>query len=154
MSIEDRLKSMGIELSAPPMPAANYVGFVRQGDLVFVSGQIPFVNGELPYKGRLGDGVSLEEGQAAAKACAICVLAQVKAACGGDLEKVQQCIRLGGFVASTPDFHDQPAVINGASDLVAEVLGDRGKHARAAVGVAVLPFNVSVEVEGLFAISD
>lgn len=152
MSIADRLTAMGITLPTPPAPAAKYVGFVRQGNLVFVSGQIPLVDGKIAYTGKLGDDVTLETGQEAAKVCAINILAQVKAACDGDLERIEQCVRLGGFVASTPDFHDQPEVINGASEFIGEVLGDRGAHARAAVGVAVLPRNVAVEVEGLFAI--
>ena len=152
MTIAERLKHMGVELPEPAAPAANYIGFVRQGDLVFVSGQIPLVDGKIAYTGKLGDGVSVEEGMAAARVCAINVLAQVNVACKGDLERIERCVRLGGFVASAPDFTDQPEVINGASDFIGEALGERGAHARAAVGVAVLPRNVSVEVDGIFAI--
>lgn len=151
--IEERLKSLGIALPDPPKPVASYVGFVQHGDLVFVSGQVPLVDGTLSQTGLLGDGVSVEEGMAAARVCAVNVLAQVKAACEGDLERIVRCVRLGGFVASTPDFTDHPKVINGASDLVGEVLGEKGAHARAAVGVAALPLNASVEVDAIFAIN-
>ncbi|MCB1386464.1 MAG: RidA family protein [Nitratireductor sp.] len=151
-TILDRLKAMGIELSEPAKPVASYVGFVRQGDLVYVSGQLPFVDGRLSATGLLGRDVSIEEGAAAARHCAINLINQVHAACEGDLERVTRCIRLGGFVASTPDFTDHPKVINGASDLIGAVFGDKGAHARAAVGVAALPLNAAVEVEGLFAI--
>ena len=150
--IADRLNELGVVLSEPPKPVASYVGFVRHGNLVFISGQIPLSNGEITQKGLLGDTVSIEEGMAAARVCAINILNQVNVACEGDLERVEQCIRLGGFVASTPDFFDHPKVINGASDFMCEALGDRGVHARAAVGVAALPLNVSVEVEATFAI--
>ena len=150
--IADRLSSLGVELSEPPKPVASYVGFVRHGNLIFISGQIPLSNGEITQKGLLGDTVSIEEGMAAAKVCATNILNQVNVACEGDLERIEQCIRLGGFVASTPDFFDHPKVINGASDFMGEALGERGVHARAAVGVAALPLNVSVEVEATFAI--
>ncbi|MCB2077860.1 MAG: RidA family protein [Novosphingobium sp.] len=152
-TIADRLKSMGIELPEPAAPVASYVGFVRQGDLVFVSGQLPFVGGKLVRTGLLGKDVSVEEGAAEAKVCAINLLAQVRKACDGDLERVTRCVRLGGFVASTPTFTDHPKVINGASDFIGAVLGEKGAHARAAVGVAALPLNACVEVEGLFAIA-
>ena len=151
-TIAERLVEMGVVLAEPPKPVASYVGFVRQSDLVFVSGQIPLKDGKITQTGLLGDTVSIEEGAAAARVCAINILAQVNVACEGDLERVERCIRLGGFVASTPDFGDHPEVINGASDFMGEALGERGAHARAAVGVAALPRNVSVEVEGLFAI--
>jgi enamine deaminase RidA (YjgF/YER057c/UK114 family) len=131
---------------------ASYVGFVRHGDLVFVSGQLPFVAGKLVKTGLLGQEVTVEEGATQAKICAINLLAQVKQACDGDLGRVERCVRLGGFVASTPSFADHPKVINGASDFIAEVFGEKGAHARAAVGVAALPLNACVEVEGLFAI--
>ena len=152
-SIEDRLAAMGIELPEPPAPVASYVGFVNHAGLVFVSGQVPLVDGKVTQTGLLGNGVSVEEGAAAARTCAINILSHVKVACNGDLERIVQCVRLGGFVASTPDFTDHPQVINGASDFMVEALGDRGKHARAAVGVAALPLNVSVEVDAVFAIS-
>ena len=151
-SIADKLESLGIELPEPAAPVASYVGFVRHGDLVFVSGQLPFVAGKLAKTGLLGRDVTVEEGAAAARICAINLLVQVKQACEGDLERVERCVRLGGFVASMPDFTDHPKVINGASDLIGEVLGKKGVHARAAVGVAALPLSACVEVEGLFAI--
>lgn len=150
--IEKRLEAMGVVLPEPAAPVASYVGNVVHNGLVFVSGQIPLVDGKVAQTGLLGDSVSLEEGAAAARICAINILAQVKVACGGDLDRIERCIRLGGFVASTPDYGDHPKVINGASDFMVEALGDRGAHSRAAVGVASLPLNVSVEVEATFAI--
>ena len=151
-SIESRLSEMGIVIPEPAAPVASYVGHVVHNGVVTVSGQLPLANGSLSQTGLLGAGVSIEEGAAAAKVCAINILAQIKVACGGDLERIVRCIRLGGFVASTPDFTDHPKVINGASDFMGQVLGDRGEHARAAVGVAALPLNASVEVEATFAI--
>lgn len=150
--IAARLKELGIEIPEAPMPAANYVPFVITGNLVMVSGQLPMAGGEIKSSGRLGDDLSIDDGYEAAKLCAINLIAQVKAACNGDLNKVKRVVRLGGFVNSTADFTDQPKVINGASDLMAEVFGDAGKHARAAVGVPSLPLGVSVEVEGTFEI--
>ena len=125
---------------------------MRHGDRLFVSGQVPFGDGKLLSTGLLGRDVTTEEGALASRQCAINILAQVRAACEGDLERIVRCIRLGGFVASATDYHDHPKVINGASDLIGQALGDRGVHARAAVGVAVLPLNASVEVEATFAI--
>ncbi len=150
--ITENLSKLGIVLPEPPTPLASYVGFVRHGDLVFVSGQIPMQDGVITQTGLLGAGVTIAEAAAAARICAINILAQVNIACQGDLERIVQCIKLGGFVASTPDFGDHPKVINGASDFMSEVLGKRGAHARAAIGVAALPMNVSVEVEAIFAI--
>ena len=152
-SVEARLKELGIELPEAPAPAANYVPFVQTGNLVIVSGQLPMVAGEIKSLGRLGNTLTVDDGYQAARICAINLIAQVKAACGGDLSKVKRVVRLGGFVNSTADFTDQPKVINGASDLMAEVFGDAGKHARAAVGVPGLPLGVSVEVEGIFEVS-
>ena len=152
-AIEAKLAEMGVELAEPPKPVASYVGFVRQGDLVFVSGQLPFVDGKLAATGLLGRDVSVEDAAAAARQCAINLLAQMKAACDGDLDRIVRCVRLGGFVASTPDFTDHPRVINGASDFIGEVLGEKGAHARAAVGVAALPLNTCVEVDAIFAIA-
>jgi len=152
MSIEQKLADMGIELPRPPAPLAAYVGYVTHGDLVFVSGQLPLEDGKPAHMGLLGRDVSVEDAAAAAKICAVNLLAQVKKACDGDLERIVQCVRLGGFVASTPDFTDHPKVINGASEFMGEVLGERGAHARAAVGVSALPLNACVEVEGTFAI--
>ncbi len=151
--IETRLKELGIELPEAAAPVANYVPYTITGNLAFVSGQITFVGGELQYPGRLGENVAVEDGQKAARLCALNLVAQLKAACGGDLDKVTQVIKLGGFVNSTPDFTDQALVINGASDLMYEIFEDKGKHARAAVGCSVLPLGSSVEVDGIFEIN-
>jgi enamine deaminase RidA (YjgF/YER057c/UK114 family) len=147
--IDARLADLGIELPQAAAPAANYVPYVVSGNLVFVSGQITVWNGEFRYQGKIGQDLGVEDGQAAARLCALNIIAQLKAACGGDLDRVVRIIRLGGFVNSTPDFTDQPKVINGASDLMAEVFGDKGKHARAAVSAAALPLGVAVEVEAV-----
>ncbi len=147
-----RLSELGITLPDPPAPAANYVPFVVTGNHVFISGQVPFVDGELPWKGHLGKDVSLEDAQAAARQCAINILAQISKACGDDLGRVVRCVKLGGFVACTPDFTDQPKVVNGASDLMVEVFGDAGRHARFAVGAPSLPLGVPVEVDAVFEI--
>jgi enamine deaminase RidA (YjgF/YER057c/UK114 family) len=149
---ETKLKELGITLPDAPAPAANYVPFVQVGDIVYVSGQISAdANGFI--KGKLGDDMSTEEGAAAARACAINLLAQVKAACGGDLDRLVRVVKLTGFVNSTADYTDQPKVVNGASDLLAEVLGDAGKHSRSAVSAASLPLGVAVEIEGIFQVS-
>ncbi len=148
-TVADRLRGLGIELPTPAAAAANYIAVRRSGNLVIVSGQLPMEAGAVRYKGKLGGGVSLEDGQAAARLCGINILAQVDATCGG-LDRVAACLRLGGFVACTPDFVDHPKVINGASDLMVAVLGEAGRHARAAVGVPSLPFDAAVEVEGMF----
>lgn len=150
MSIDQRLQELGIILPAAAAPVASYVPVVVQGDLAYVSGQISFVEGEL-VKGRLGDDVSLEDGMAAARGCGLMILSQLKAALGS-LDRVERVVKLGGFVNSTPDFTDQPKVINGASDLMLEVFGEAGKHARAAVGVPALPLGVAVEVDAVVAI--
>ena len=150
--INEKLAELGISLDILPGPAANYVPFVQVGDLVFVSGQIA-MDADGMRKGTLGAGTSVEEGAAAARLCAINLIAQAKAACGGDLDRVVRVVKLNGFVASTTDFTDQPKVINGASDLMVEVFGDAGRHARAAVGSSSLPFGVMVEVEGIFQIA-
>jgi len=151
-TIDKKLEELGIELPMPAAPIANYVGFVRTGRLLFVSGQLCLANGELVAKGKLGAQVTIEEGQAAARACGINVLAQVKAALG-DLDKVVRVVRLGGFINSEPDFVDGPKVMNGASDLMVAVFGDKGRHARTTVGVAALPVGAAVEVEGTFEVS-
>ncbi|WP_024508681.1 RidA family protein [Bradyrhizobium sp. ARR65] len=152
-TIEQKLASLGITLPQPAAPVANYVGFVRTGNLLFVSGQVCFdATGKLIAKGKLGAGVTVEQGNAAARGCAINLLAQVKAAVG-DLDKVVRVVRLGGFVNSAPDFLEGPKVLNGASDLMVEVFGDKGRHARTTVGVAALPADASVEVEGLFEVA-
>ena len=149
-AVEERLKALDITLPEAPLPAANYVPFQVADKLVIISGQLPMRDGAVAYTGKLGDSVSLEDGQAAARLCMINVLAQAKAACGGDLDRIAQCVRLGGFVASTPGFTDQPKVVNGASDLAVEALGEAGRHARAAVGCAALPLDAAVEVEAMF----
>lgn len=147
-----KLKEMGVVLPEPPKPAASYVGFMRHGDLVIVSGQLPLIDGTLELIGHLGNGVTIEDAQKAARTCAINILAQINIACEGDLSRIKQCIRLGGFVASTPEFTDQHLVINGASNFIGEALGEKGIHARAAVGVASLPLNAAVEIDAMFAI--
>ncbi|MEZ5841158.1 MAG: RidA family protein [Hyphomicrobiales bacterium] len=145
---EARLKELGIELPGAPAPAANYVPFVQSGNLLFVSGQIPVAPGGVAHKGRLGEDLDVAAGKAAARQCAINILAQCKAALG-DLDRIVRIVKLGGFVSSTDAFTDQPAVINGASDLMVEVLGDRGRHARFAVGAPVLPLGVAVEIDAI-----
>lgn len=150
MSFTETLARLDVTLPDAPAPAANYVPAVRSGDLLFVSGQIS--NGpDGLIKGRLGDDMSIEDGAAAARACAISLLAQVKAACDGDIERLDQVVKLTAFVNCTPEFGDQPKVVNGASDFLVEALGDAGRHARSAVG-AILPFGVAVEIEGIFRI--
>jgi len=148
--IEGRLKELAIELPQAAAPVANYVPTVRSGDLLFVAGQICQWQGERRFLGKLGREISLEQGQQAARLCALNILAQAKAALGGDLDRVLRCVRLGAFINSTDDFTQQPQVANGASDLMVEVLGDAGRHARAAVGVNALPGGVAVEVEAVF----
>lgn len=149
--IDERLSELGITLPAAPAPAANYVPYVIAGDMVFVSGQISQTTDGL-IKGRLGETMDVDAGMAAAETCALALIAQVKEACGGDLDRVKQVVRLGGFVNSAPDFDQQPAVINGASNLIADVFGEAGKHARAAVGSVALPLGVAVEVDAIFQI--
>ncbi|MEY8828130.1 RidA family protein [Sedimentitalea sp. XS_ASV28] len=151
MSIEDKLAELGVTLPDAPAPAANYVPFVTIGDTVYVSGQIASdANGLIV--GKLGDTMDVDAGAVAAKSCAINLLAQVKAACGGNLDRLVRVIKLTAFVNSTPDFTDQPKVVNGASDFLVEVLGDAGRHARAAVSAAALPLGVAVEIDGIFQI--
>jgi enamine deaminase RidA (YjgF/YER057c/UK114 family) len=151
--VEGKLKELGITLAEPAKPIANYVPYVRSGNMLTVSGQICLDgNGKLVAKGQLGGSVSVEDGQKAARACAISLITQVKAALG-DLDKVTRVVRLGGFVNSVAGFVDGPKVMNGASDLMVAVFGDNGKHARSTVGVAALPADAAVEVEGLFEVS-
>jgi enamine deaminase RidA (YjgF/YER057c/UK114 family) len=152
-AVDDKLKELGIALAQAPAPVANYVPAVRTGNLLMVSGQLCFDgDGKIAVKGRLGGGVSIEDGQKAARACAVNLLAQVKAALG-DLDRVSRVVRLGGFINSVPGFAEGPKVMNGASDLMVAVFGDKGRHARTTVGVAALPADAAVEVEGLFEIS-
>ncbi|MGN6570302.1 MAG: RidA family protein [Pseudolabrys sp.] len=152
-SVEQKLASLGITLPTPAAPVANYVAFVRSGNLLTVSGQLCFgADGKLVAKGQLGGAVSMEDGVKAARACAINLIAQVKAAVG-DLDKVVRVVRLGGFINSAPGYGDGPKVMNGASDLMVEAFGDKGRHARSTVGVAALPAEAAVEVEGTFEVA-
>lgn len=151
-TIDARLAELGIELPEAAAPVANYVPYVISGNMVFISGQVTAWNGEFKYIGKLGRDFTAEEGQAAAKLCALNLLAQLKAACDGDLDRVVRVVKLGNFVNSTADFTGQPQVANGASDLMVEIFGDAGKHARFAVGTNVLPLDVAVEIDGVFEI--
>lgn len=148
-TVLERLAQQNLTLPAAAAPAANYVPFVVSGKLVFVAGQIPVREGKVQFQGRLGAGVSLEQGQEAARLCALNVIAQLREACGGDLEKVKRVVKVGVFVACAPEFTDQPKVANGASDLLVAAFGDKGKHARAAVGCPSLPLGVPVEVDAV-----
>ena len=152
--IDQRLKELNIELDDASVPAGSYVPYVITNNLVFISGQLPFINGQLTIKGKVGDNVSLDDAVKMSEACAKALLSQLKAACNGNLDKVNKVVKLGGFVASAPNFTDQPKVINGASDLIVNIFGDKGKHSRFAVGVATLPLNVPVEIDGIFEIED
>lgn len=148
-AIESRLAELGLTLPDAPAPAANYVPFVQSGSLVHVSGQVS-MNADGFIKGKLGADMEVDAGASAAASCALSLLAQVRAACDGDLSRLKRVVKLTGFVNSTPDFTDQPKVINGASDLLVEILGDAGRHARSAVSAASLPLGVAVEIEGIF----
>ena len=148
---EDKLAGLGVVLKDAPAPAANYVPFVQVGDIVYVSGQISQDDTGL-ITGKLGADLNTQQGEAAARTCAIALLAQVKAACGGDLDRLVRVVKLTGFVNSTADYTDQPKVINGCSDFMVEALGDAGRHARSAVSAAALPLGVAVEIEGIFQI--
>ena len=149
-NLDDRLAAVGLTLPEAAAPAANYVPFVRSGTTLYVSGQVSQWEGEL-IRGKLGQGMSAEEGQAAAQSCALYLLAQVKVALKGDFSRLKRVVKLTGFVNSAPDFRDHPTVVNGASDLLVALLGEQvGPHARSAVGVAALPMGVAVEIEGIF----
>ena len=150
MSIESKLAELGIVLPEPAAPVAAYVPVVVHGGMAHVSGQLPFIDGQL-VAGRLGEDVALEQGVAAARACGLMILAQLKAALGS-LDRVERVVKLGAFVSSTGDFTDQPKIANGASELMAQVFGDAGKHARSAVGVPVLPLGAAVEVDAIVAV--
>ena len=151
--IDDKLAQMGIELPVPAAPVANYVGFVRTGNMIFTAGQIPLKDGKIQYQGKVDSEISAEDAAKAARLCAINIIAQIKVACDGDLDRVVRCVKLVGFVNGDAGFTGHPGVINGASDLMVEVFGDKGKHARSAVGAGSLPLGVAVEVEGVFEIT-
>jgi enamine deaminase RidA (YjgF/YER057c/UK114 family) len=151
--INARLSALGITLPQAAAPAANYVPYVISGNQLFISGQLPMENGKVAVTGHLGRNVDVATGQRAAELCAINILAQAQAALGGDLSRITRLIKLNGFVASVPEFGEQHLVINGASNLLATVLGDAGKHARAAVGLVALPFNAAVEIDAVLEIS-
>jgi enamine deaminase RidA (YjgF/YER057c/UK114 family) len=151
--IDAHLKDLGITLPAPPAPVASYVPAVKSGSLVFLSGQIPFTAEGLQYVGIVGKDLTVEDGRAAARICGINLLAQIKAACDGDLDRVKRCVKLTVFVNAVPGYGQHPEVANGASDLMVEVFGEHGKHARAAVGAGSLPRNVACEVEAIFEIA-
>lgn len=152
MTIEQRLAALDIVLPSPAAPAGNYVPFVIVGNLVHVAGQLPRRDGEIQVVGKLGAEVDIARGQEAARWCALNALTHLRTACGGDLDRVVRCVRLTGYVNCTPDFTDQPKVLNGASDLMVEIFGDRGRHARTAVGAIALPSNAACEIESLFEI--
>ena len=149
-AIEKKLADLGITLPPPGAPAGNYVPYVVVGDIAYMAGQVAREAGKMKYVGKLGRELSVEQGAAAAKLCAVNLLAQLKAACGGDLDRVERCVRLTGYVNSTPDFLEHPKVVNGASDLMVAVFGERGQHARTALGVAALPLDSATEVEAIF----
>jgi enamine deaminase RidA (YjgF/YER057c/UK114 family) len=148
--VEERLRSLSIELPQPSRPGANYVPWVRSGQLVFLTGQLSQWNGERRFIGKLGREFGVEEGQAAARLCALNLIAHARDAADGDLDRISRIVRVAGFVNSMPDFVQQSQVLNGASDLFVDVFGDAGRHTRMAVGVAVLPYDVAVEVEAAF----
>ncbi len=150
--INQKLNELNIKLDEARAPAGSYVPYVITGNLVFISGQLPFINGKITTKGKVGENVSVEEGIKMAEACAKTILSQLKDACNGDSNKVKKVVKLGGFVASAPDFTDHPKIINGASDIFVNIFGEKGKHARFAIGAAALPRDVPVEIEGIFEI--
>ena len=147
---EDRLRELQIELPQPSKPGANYVQFVRSGNLLFLTGQLSQWNGERRFIGKLGRELGLEEGQQAARLCALNLIAHLHTAVNGDLSRVVRCVRVAGYVNSVPEFVGQSQVINGASDLFVEIFGEAGRHTRMAVGVSALPYDVAVEVEAVF----
>jgi enamine deaminase RidA (YjgF/YER057c/UK114 family) len=152
-TVDSRLAALGIVLPTAATPVANYVPWVRCGSLIVISGQLPLKDGTVTTTGRLGDGVSVEDGATAARLCAVNLLAQLRAALDGDLDRLHRVVRLGGFVAATAEFTAHPKVVNGASDLMVEVFGEAGRHARAAVGCSSLPLGACVEVEGMFEVA-
>lgn len=150
--IEARLAELGIDLPAAPAPVANYVPYTTGRNTVYIAGQVPFVDGEIRHKGRVGEAFTVAEAKEIARICGLNIVAQLKAACGGNLDRVVRCLKLGGFVACADGFGEQPEVVNGASDLMVEVFGDAGRHARSAVGTNALPRNVPVEIDAIFEI--
>ncbi len=152
-SVETRLAAIGLTLPSASAPAGNYVPYVVSGNLVFISGQIPMIDGKPAMQGRIGADYTAEQGVSAAQLCGLALIAQLREACGGNLDRVKRCVKLTGFVQCTPEFTDQPKVVNGASDLMVAAFGDVGRHARAAVGSNALPRGVAVEVEGVFEIA-
>ena len=151
--IDARLTELGIALPEAAAPVANYVPWVVSGNLVFTAGQITLLNGEVRYAGIIGKDLSIEDGTQAARLCGLNLLAQLRLACNGDLDRLRRVVKLGGFVRCTPDFTDQPRVLNGASDLMVEVFGDAGRHGRFAVGASSLPLGAAVEIDGIFEIA-
>ena len=152
-TIDANLAKLGITLPTPAAPVANYIAYNIVGNLLVVSGQIPFDDGKVAFTGKVGSALSIEQGQEAARVCFVNLVAQVKAACGGDLDRVKRVVRLGGFIAAGPDFTQHAQVMNGASDLAVAVFGDAGRHARTTIGVPSLPADAAVEVEGMFEIA-
>jgi enamine deaminase RidA (YjgF/YER057c/UK114 family) len=151
-AITERLAELGLKLPQPPSALASYVPYVVTGNLVFISGQLPMENKRVAVMGRVGSEVSVADGQKAARLCALNLLAQLNAACDGDLDRVAACVRLCGFVASAQDFYEQAKIMNGASDLIEQIFGEKGKHARISVGVSNLPLNAAVEIDGIFSL--
>jgi len=147
--IDQRLAELGLSIPVPAKPVANYVGWVKTGNLVFTAGQVTLSDGKIGYQGKVGKDFSTEDANKAARLCAINVIAQLREACGGDLDRVVRVVKVVGFVNAVPEFTEHPRVINGASDLLVEVFGEKGKHARSAVGSGSLPLNVAVEVEAV-----
>lgn len=147
--IDKRLAELGLVVPQPAKPVANYVGWVRSGNLVFTAGQVSLADGKILYQGKVGGEISLEDANRAARLCALNVIGQLRDACGGDLDRVVRIVKVVGFVNAVPEFADHPKAVNGASDLLVEVFGDKGKHARSAVGSGSLPLNVAVEVEAI-----
>lgn len=152
MSVKENLERLNIKIPTPVVPIANYVGFNISGNQVFISGQLPIEDGEVKYIGKVGSQISVEDASKAARLCAINILAQLNLSVDGDLEKVKKCVKLGVFVNADANFSEHPVVANGASDLIVEVLGDKGRHARAATGAGSLPRGVSVEIDAIFEI--
>lgn len=151
--IAERLAALGVVIPDAAAPAANYLPYVAEGGLLYVSGQLPLAEGRLAVSGKLGGAVSVADGRRAARLCAVNILAQAKAALGGDLERIRRIVRITGYVASEPGFAEQHLVVNGASDFLVEALGERGRHARAAVGMASLPLDAAVEIDAVIAVA-